>query len=147
MIEDEVPVGLKSSTFDYSFHFIWNHTYLWETIPIENKRVQQLPRSYGHQQPTPPPPWLPRKPSIFLQRLVRKLHRSRRHIYSNCDPQLIPWINAQRKARQTCANGWGEAGCQRFGDAGITASKRSSIFGQKIRAETGEEAEEEAVEE
>ena len=147
VVEDEVTVGLKSSTLDFPLLFESNKTYLWETIPIENKCVQQLPRSYGHQQPTPPPPWLPCKPSIVLQCFVRKLHRSRCHIYSNCDPQLIPRINAQRKACETCANGWGEPGCQRFRDAGITPSKRSSIFGQKIRTETGEETEEEAVEE
>lgn len=132
VVEDEVTVGLKLSIFGSSFHLESNNAYLWETIPIENKRVQQLPRSYGHQQPTPPPPWFPCKPSIFLQCLVRKFHRSRRHIYSNCDPQLIPWVNAQREACQTCANGWSEPGCQTFGDAGITPSKRSGVFGQKI---------------
>lgn len=108
------------------------NAYLWKAVPVKHKRMQQLSRSHGHQQPTPPPPRLPLKPPILFQRLIRKFQRPSSHIYGDCDPQLIPWVDAQREARQTCANRGGKSGCEGARDARVPSSESSGIFGQEV---------------
>ena len=87
--------------------------YFWETVPVEDKRMQQLARSHRHQQPTSPPPRLPLEPPILFQRLVCEFQRSRGHVYSNRDPQLVPGIDPQREPCQTGAERWGKWGGER----------------------------------
>ena len=147
VVEDEVAVRLKSLASGASFCLKSRSPYLRETISVKHKRMQQLPRSHRHQQPTPPPPRLPLEPPILLQRSIRKLQRSRRHIDRDRDPQLIPRIHAEREARETRADRRSEAGRQGLGDAGIPPAEGGGFFGEQVRAEAGEEAEEEAVEE
>lgn len=115
--------------------------YLWKTVAVKDKGVQQLSRRQGHQHPTPPPPRFIPKPAIIVELVICEFSSARSHVNGDGDPKLITRVGPQGKPGQAGANRRCEAGRERFGDARISLPEGSSLLGEKIRAQAEEKPE------
>lgn len=69
VVKDEVTIGLFVPLEAISWQYE-QRAYFGETIPIENKGMQELRRRQGHEHPAPPPPRPILEPALNLERVV-----------------------------------------------------------------------------
>ena len=69
VVENEVTIGLCVLLEEISW-LCGQRAYFGETIPIENKRMQELRRRKWHENPAPPPPRPILEPALILERIV-----------------------------------------------------------------------------
>ena len=129
VVKDEVTIGLffllKAISWRYE-----QRAYFGKTIPIENKRMQELCRRQGHEHPTSPPPRLISEPALILERVVEKFRGLCSRVNGDCQSQLISRIYGESKTCETCANCRGEAGCEGARDSGIATAEWGCILGE-----------------
>lgn len=109
--------------------------------------MKQLRTRNRHQQPTPKPRRPPLQPPLLIHHIKQKLQAPRTHINRRAHPQLALRTDPQREPGHTRP----DSGCisrgQRLGQTRVAVAEWKCFICAEVRAETHEEAMEDAVQE
>jgi len=107
-----------------------------EADPVEDKRMEELTASDGHQQPAAKPPRPRFEPPFVLEVVIQELKRSREDINGDSDAGLICGRDTEKESRETGTYSWGQLRSECSCDAWVPTAKRSGIVGAEAFAES-----------